>query len=237
MQPVDITATAPGAEHAPPGPGSLDPALSLTHTLREAARYGRRAVLLCSFQKEESVLIDELVRLDQGTGRTVRIVTIDTGVLFPETLQTWRAFEERFGVSIEVFDASNPDAPWSGPGHCCSEAKVAALERALDGADAWITGIRREQGPTRADAQPIERDRKRGLWKYNPLAHWTDRDLWRRISERDLPYNPLHDRGYDSIGCAPCTQPGSGRDGRWAGTAKTECGLHVEVVEPGSDAG
>jgi phosphoadenosine phosphosulfate reductase len=210
----------------------LDPALSLTHTLREAARHGAGAVLLCSFQKEESVLIDELLRLDQGTGSAVRIVTIDTGVLFEETMQTWRAFEERFGVEIEVFDASSPDKPWSGPEHCCSVAKVAALESALKGAEGWITGIRREQGPTRADTLPIERDDKRNLWKYNPLAHWTDKDLWRRINERGLPYNPLHDQGYESIGCAPCTQPGSGRDGRWAGTDKTECGIHVEVVEP-----
>jgi phosphoadenosine phosphosulfate reductase len=207
------------------------PALSLTHTLREAARHGQLAVLLCSFQKEESVLLDELLRLDQGTGKTVRIVTIDTGVLFDETLRTWRAFEERFDVKIEVQDASSAEKPWSGPEHCCSVAKVAALESALSGAEGWITGIRREQGPTRASTELIERDENRGLWKYNPLAHWTDRDLWRRIHERDLPYNPLHDQGYDSIGCAPCTQPGSGREGRWAGTDKTECGLHVEIIE------
>ena len=209
----------------------LDPSLSLTHTLREAARHRQRAVLLCSFQKEESVLIDELLRLDQGTGKAVRIVTIDTGVLFEETLRTWREFEERFGVKIEVQDATSPAAPWSGPDNCCSAAKVAALERTLQEADAWITGIRREQGPTRAEAQPIERDGTRGIWKYNPLAHWTDKHLWRRIQERDLPYNPLHDRGYDSIGCAPCTQPGAGRAGRWAGTDKTECGLHGESLE------
>jgi phosphoadenosine phosphosulfate reductase len=209
----------------------FDPAPGLTHTLREAARHGAKAVLLCSFQKEESVLLDELLRLDQGTGRAVRIVTIDTGVLFPETLATWRAFEERFGVEIEVQDASNREQPWSGPEHCCSAAKVAALESTLDGAEGWITGLRREQGPTRADAELIERDNKRGLWKYNPLAHWTEKDLWRRIHERELPYNPLHDQGYESIGCAPCTQPGSGREGRWAGTDKTECGLHIEIVE------
>src|SRR3981081_3572216 len=87
----------------------FDPAPSLTHTLREAARHGANAVLLCSFQKEESVLLDELLRLDQGTGKAVRILTIDTGVLFAETMKTWRAFEERFGVEIEVFDASSPD--------------------------------------------------------------------------------------------------------------------------------
>jgi phosphoadenosine phosphosulfate reductase len=215
-------------EHDIAAAASLDPAIGLTHALREAARHGRQAVLLCSFQKEESVLLDELLRLDQGTGREVRIVTIDTGVLFEETMQTWRAFEERFGVKIEVQDASNPERPWSGPEHCCSAAKVAALERALAGAAAWITGIRRQQSPTRASAQLIERDEKRDLLKYNPLAYWTDRDLWRRIHERDLPYNPLHDRGYESIGCAPCTQPGAGREGRWAGTDKTECGLHVD---------
>jgi len=225
--------------HIAPVTTKIDPAYSLTHTLREAARHGERAVLLCSFQKEESVLLDELLRLNQemapaAPGKALRVVTIDTGVLFPETLATWRAFEQRFGVEIEVQDASSPDPenPWSGPEHCCSVAKVAALESSLAGAEGWITGIRREQGPTRASTELIERDDKRGLWKYNPLAHWTDKDLWRRINERNLPYNPLHDQGYESIGCAPCTQPGSGREGRWAGTDKTECGLHVEVVEP-----
>jgi phosphoadenosine phosphosulfate reductase len=199
----------------------------LSETLREAVeRHGDKVVLLCSFQKEESVLIDELLRI--GDGQTpVRIATIDTGVLFPETLQTWRAFEERFGIAIEVHDASNASAPWSGPEHCCSVAKVAALEHALQGAEGWITGIRREQGPTRAGTELVEVDAKRELRKYNPLALWSEKDLWTRIFERDLPYNPLHDQGYSSIGCAPCTQPGAGREGRWAGTDKTECGLHV----------
>jgi phosphoadenosine phosphosulfate reductase len=205
----------------------FDAASALSETIGKAIeRHGERAVLLCSFQKEESVLLDELLRIS-GRPDPVRIVTIDTGVLFEETLQTWRAFEERFGVKVEVYDASNSEQPWSGPEHCCSTAKVAALERALAGAEGWITGLRREQGPTRAATELIERDDHRELWKYNPLAHWTDQDLWRRIHERDLPYNPLHDQGYESIGCAPCTQPGNGRDGRWAGTDKTECGLHV----------
>jgi phosphoadenosine phosphosulfate reductase len=203
----------------------------LADTLREAVdRHGERAVLLCSFQKEESVLIDELLRVSDGRTDSVRIVTIDTGVLFEETLQTWREFEQRFAIKVEVQDAASPDTPWSGPEHCCSVSKVAALERALSDADGWITGIRREQGPTRANTELIEHDQARGIWKFNPLAHWTDRDLWRRIHDRDLPYHPLHDQGYESIGCAPCTQPGSGREGRWAGTEKTECGLHVEPV-------
>jgi phosphoadenosine phosphosulfate reductase len=202
----------------------------LSDTLRKAtSSHEQRVVLLCSFQKEESVLLDELLRVTDGH-TDVSIVTIDTGVLFPQTLATWRAFEERFGVTIEVQDASGPNGPWTGPENCCSVAKVAALARSLEGADAWITGVRREQGPTRVHTELIERDEQRGLWKYNPLAHWTEKDLWRRISERDLPYNPLHDQGYASIGCAPCTQPGSGREGRWAGLEKTECGLHVEPI-------
>lgn len=206
-------------------------ARSLSDTLREAAeRHGERVVLLCSFQKEESVLLDELLRI--GDGQTpVRIATIDTGVLFPETMRTWKAFEERFGIEVEVHDASRVGGdvkqPWSGPEHCCSVAKVAALEQALDGAEGWITGIRREQGPTRADTELIEDDAQRALRKYNPLALWSEKDLWQRIFERELPYNPLHDQGYSSIGCAPCTLPGEGREGRWAGTKKTECGLHV----------
>ena len=156
-------------------------------------------------------------------------MTIDTGVRFDETLATWRAFEQRFGVEIAVEEAFGTP-PWSGPEHCCGAHKVAALNRALQGADAWVTGLRREQGPSRADTQLVEVDTKRGasaIAKYNQLALWTERDLWTRIHERDLPYHPLHDQGYESIGCAPCTLPGSGREGRWAGSDKTECGLHV----------
>jgi phosphoadenosine phosphosulfate reductase len=147
---------------------------------------------------------------------------IDTGVLFPETLETWKRFEERFNVKVEVVDATGA---WSAA-NCCSAMKVAALERALEGVDAWITGIRREQAATRAGARKLERDERRGIWKLNPLADWTEKDLWRYIHAYGLPYNPLHDRGYASIGCAPCTQPGEGREGRWAGTDKVECGIH-----------
>jgi phosphoadenosine phosphosulfate reductase len=188
-------------------------------TLERAAGH-ESLVFLCSFQKEESVIVDELLRVAPHT----RVVTIDTGVLFPETLETWRAFEERFGVHVDVEDAHGP---WTGPEGCCGDAKVAALERALSGADAWVTGIRREQAATRANAEFVEWDGKRSMWKFNPLADWTEKDVWARIAERDLPYHPLHDQGYASIGCAVCTQPGDGREGRWAGTAKLECGIHV----------
>jgi phosphoadenosine phosphosulfate reductase len=199
---------------------STDPAVSLAETLALAAAH-ERLVLLCSFQKEESVILDELL----AVAPHARVVTIDTGVLFDETLATWRAFEQHYGVEVEVEEAFGD---WTGPEHCCGAAKVAALERALAGADAWITGLRREQGPTRAGTQTVDVDDKRGgIAKYSPLAHWSERDLWARISERGLPYHPLHDAGYESIGCAPCTLPGSGRDGRWSGTGRSECGLHV----------
>ena len=195
---------------------------SLSETLRQAAGH-ERLVFLCSFQKEESVILDELAQIAPHA----RVVTIDTGVLFEETLATWRAFERRFGVRIEVEEALGP---WAGPERCCGSEKVAALQRALAGADAWITGLRREQGPTRAATELVEIEHGAGrgaIAKYSPLALWTEKDLWRRIGERKLPYNPLHDAGYDSIGCAPCTRSGSGREGRWAGSEKTECGLHV----------
>jgi phosphoadenosine phosphosulfate reductase len=186
-------------------------------------RFHPRLVLACSFQKEESVLIDMLMK----TAPDARVFTIDTGVLFPDTYQTWKEIEDRYGLRVEVYDASNPENPWTGGDHCCGAQKVAALEEALSDVDGWITGIRREQAPTRANAQHVERDEKRGIWKFNPLVDWTDKDVWNYIAKHDLPYNPLHDQGYDSIGCGPCTLPGAGREGRWAGTDKVECGIHV----------
>jgi phosphoadenosine phosphosulfate reductase len=184
-------------------------------------RFHPQLTMACSFQKEESVLVHMLSEICPEA----RVFTIDTGALFPETLRTWKRFEDRFGIQIEVFEARSPDQPWT-MSNCCSEAKVDAVERALEGAEAWITGIRREQAPTRAAAAKLERDERRGIWKVNPLADWTEKDVWRYIHRHDLPYNPLHDQGYASIGCAPCTRPGAGREGRWAGTDKLECGIH-----------
>jgi phosphoadenosine phosphosulfate reductase len=185
-------------------------------------RFHPRLKVACSFQKEESVLLHMLSEIEPDA----RVFMIDTGVLFPETLQTWKQFEDRFGVKIEIFDAHSPGAPWTGGAHCCGPAKVAALEQALGGVDAWITGIRREQATTRAAAGKLEQDERRGIWKLNPLVDWSEKDIGTYIHIYDLPYNLLHDRGYASIGCAPCTQPGQGREGRWAGTDKVECGIH-----------
>ena len=181
-----------------------------------------RLTMACSFQKEESVLVHMLTQATPSP----RVFTIDTGVLFAETLATWRQFEKRFGLAIDVIDARSPDEPWTAD-RCCGAAKVEALERALaTDVDAWITGIRREQATTRAEAPKLERDERRGIWKVNPLADWTEKDIWRYIHKHDLPYHPLHDQGYASIGCVPCTRPGAGREGRWVGQDKTECGIH-----------
>ncbi len=192
-----------------------------------AQRFGGRLTMACSFQKEESVL----VHMTSQIVPDLRIFTIDTGVLFPETLSTWKRFEDSYGVAIEPFDATSPADPWT-QSTCCGVAKVDALNRALEGHEAWITGIRREQAPTRAAAAKVEYDDGRAIWKVNPIADWSEKDLWRYIYAHDLPYHPLHDQGYASIGCAPCTRPGSGREGRWAGEDKTECGLHVTESGP-----
>ena len=196
----------------------LSEATALSRAIEE---HHPRIALACSFQKEESVLLHMLLQHVPDP----RVFTIDTGVLFPETYATWRELEKRFGVKVEVFDAARPSSPWTAA-DCCGQAKVAALDEALDGLDAWITGLRREQAPTRAAAEELGWDEAHGLWKVSPLVDWSERDVWAYIAEHELPYNPLHDEGYASIGCAPCTLPGSGREGRWAGQEKTECGIH-----------
>jgi phosphoadenosine phosphosulfate reductase len=203
----------------------LEPASAQEVIAYGVEHFHPRLTLACSFQKEESVLFHMLSEIEWGRREPVRAFTIDTGVLFPETLATQKRFEERFGLQIDALDARSPDEPWTAL-RCCGAAKVDALERALSDVDAWITGIRREQAPTRASTRKFERDERRGIWKLSPLADWSEKDLWRYIFEHDLPYHPLHDQGYASIGCAPCTQPGAGREGRWTGQDKTECGIH-----------
>jgi phosphoadenosine phosphosulfate reductase len=183
-----------------------------------------RVALACSFQKEESVLLDMLFALEPKA----RVFAIDTHHLFPETYELWREVERRYGTTVEKFEgAPVEDGLWeANPDLYLAIAKLEPLNRALLDLDAWITGIRRDQSPTRADAPKLGWDAQHELWKANPLADWSDEDCWAYIRERGLPYNPLHDRGYDSIGDTHSTLPGKGREGRWAGSDRTECGLH-----------
>jgi len=189
------------------------------------AEFPGRVALACSFQKEESVLLDMLFGLEPKA----RVFGIDTHHLFPETYELWREVEGRYDTKIEVFAGDSvEDGLWeTNPDLYLAVAKIEPLNRALLDLDAWITGIRRDQSPMRADAPKLGWDDRHELWKANPLADWSDDDCWVYIHERGLPYNPLHDRGYDSIGDTHSTQPGKGREGRWAGTERTECGLHT----------
>ena len=187
--------------------------------------------LACSFQKEESVLLDMLLEREPRA----RIFTLDTHVLFPESYALWRELEQRYGIKLEVYEgpslgrqaATHGEALWErNPDLCCSIRKVAPLAEALSGLDGWITGVRRDQAPSRADTPKLGWDERHELWKASPLADWTDEDVWAYVREHELPVNPLHERGYASIGCTHCTAPGAGREGRWVGIGKTECGLH-----------
>jgi phosphoadenosine phosphosulfate reductase len=188
-------------------------------------RFPGKVALACSFQKEETVLLDMLFAQEPGA----RVFAIDTHHLFPETYEYWKQVEQRYGVTIEKYEgAPVEDGLWeTNPDLYLNIAKVAPLVSALLDLDAWITGIRRDQSPTRAHAPKLGWDEQHDLWKANPLADWSDDDCWAYIRERGLPYNPLHDRGYDSIGDTHSTVPGKGREGRWAGTDKTECGIHT----------
>jgi phosphoadenosine phosphosulfate reductase len=199
-------------------------------------RFEGRILLTCSWQHQSSILVDMLWRL----GAQIRVVELDTGLLFPETYATRERLVERYGLQLERVDPAQTveeqertegPALWSrDPDRCCHLRKVEPLERALAGMDAWITGIRRAQSVTRANAKVLELD-PRGVVKVQPLVGWSDEDVKGYLFAHDVPYNPLHDQGYPSIGCTHCTRavrPGEdSRAGRWADAEKTECGLHV----------
>jgi phosphoadenosine phosphosulfate reductase len=204
-------------------------ALSAEEVLAHVARqHHPRLYVACSFQKEASVIIDMLLALEPAA----RVFTLDTGVLFPETYETWRRIEERYGITIDVYRGEWIDGLWQrDPDACCGMRKVEPLERALSGVDAWITGLRRDQAPSRGGTPKLAPDPGHpGKLKCAPLADWSEQDVWRYIAAHDVPYHPLHDQGYSSIGCTHCTRPGGGRDGRWAGTDKIECGLHLPAT-------
>ena len=222
----ELKAISDGFEGAPP-----------EAVLRWAvAEFGREVALATGFGAEGCVLIDLLARVDTDA----RIFYLDTDLFFPETyalIERLRAryrvrFERRASsLSLAAQAARCGEKLWErDPDECCRLRKVEPLREMLAGLRAWITAIRREQTPARAGARIVERDAKFGLIKINPLAAWSARDVWDYVARHDVPYNPLLDRGYTSIGCVPCTTPvqigEDPRTGRWRGIAKTECGLH-----------
>jgi phosphoadenylyl-sulfate reductase (thioredoxin) len=206
--------------------------------------YGSRLTFATGFGAEGCAIIDLVARHELP----IDLFTLDTGLLFPETYELWRRLEAKYGVTIRaVRPAQSVDeqaaalgpALWERePDRCCDLRKVRPLRAALAGFDAWITAIRRDQTPERATAQVVEQDRKFGLVKVNPLVAWTHDEVWAHLYAHDVPYNPLHERGYPSIGCQPCTSavvPGENlRAGRWRGSAKKECGLHAPAAKEGS---
>ncbi len=208
----------------------------LAHALKQ---YGSDIVLACSFGAEDVVLLDMIQKIAPRT----KLFYLDTDFLFKETHAVKDRLIAKYGLTPEQVlkvtslltpeqqAAQHGEALWTrNPDQCCQLRKIEPLARILSGYAAWITGIRRDQAPTRANAGLVEWDQKFNLVKFNPLATWKSEDVWAYIKVHEVPYNELHDRHYPSIGCTHCTAPvmpgEDPRSGRWKNFAKTECGLH-----------
>ncbi len=210
--------------------------------LLEAVKQIKNITFACSFGVEDMMIVDLIGQL----GLTLPIFYLDTNLLFGETYALIDIVKEKYPhlqfvqvlpkLTLDEQAQQHGDTLWSSrPDQCCALRKVRPLEDHLKGYEGWITGIRRDQSPARANAQTFERDDRFGLTKVNPLVRFTEDEVWQYVRENNVPYNLLHDHGYPSIGCAPCTKavaPGEDpRSGRWAGFAKTECGLHQDTEE------
>src|SRR4051812_37245678 len=195
-----------------------------------------RLTMATAFGPEGCAIIHMLAEIEPR----VRIFNLDTGYQFAETLALRDRIAERYGIEVELVRPDTTVAQYEAgrasplhvvnPNQCCYDRKIVPLRRAVQGYEAWISSIRADQSADRAKAAVVGWDTKFNLVKVNPLLGWTHRDVWAFVMANKVPYNPLHDQGYPSIGCAPCTRPvgpgGDERAGRWAGQAKTECGLH-----------
>lgn len=203
-----------------------------------------RLTMATAFGPEGNCIIHMLAAIERG----VRIFNLDTGYQFQETLQLRETIKERYGIEVELvkpeLTVEEYEREHGGPlynlysDQCCHDRKLVPLRKAIVGYDAWISAIRKDQTEDRGRAAIVHWDAKFGLVKVNPLLHWTKKDVWNFIAKHEVPYNPLHDQGYPSIGCWPCTRavaPGEDeRSGRWAGKVKKECGLHVIEHDQGS---
>lgn len=196
--------------------------------------YSPDVAITSSFGAQSAAILHMAVQIDPN----VRVHTVDTGFLFPETHDFIKKVTKLLNLNlttfttkmdVEAFKRENAHLPEDHPDYCCGDFKVEATERALDGLKCWIAGVRRSQAQTRAQTPHVEL-LESGLIKVAPLASWTDKDIYQYMKEHDLPFHPLWEQGYTSIGCYPCTRkpldPNDPRSGRWAGQSKTECGIH-----------
>jgi len=209
------------------------------------ARFAPRFNMATAFGPEGMVLIHMLAEVAPATP----IFNLDTGYQFKETLELRERVRERYGIEVELkrpkltveqYEAQHGGPVYkSNPDQCCADRKISLLHEAAEGMHAWASAIRREQSPDRARAPIVGWDKKFGLVKVSPLATWTKQNVWKFITDHDVPYNTLHDQGYPSIGCWPCTRAvmfgEDERAGRWSGFAKTECGLHSLDAKPLDD--
>jgi len=200
--------------------------------------YFPQLTMATAFGPEGCCILHMLAEIEPRT----HVFNLDTGYQFPETLALRDRIAKRYGLEVELKGADTTIPEYeaqhggplyrSNPDQCCFDRKIVVLRKAVVGMRAWMSGIRRDQSPDRATAPVVGWDNKFSLVKISPLANWTKRDVWNLITEHDIPYNPLHDQGYTSIGCWPCTRSVAlGEDeraGRWSGFAKTECGLHTK---------
>jgi len=206
--------------------------------------YGDSLTMGTAFGPEGMVIIHMLSEVAPH----VHVFNLETGYQFQETLDLRERVRERYGIDVELkrpeltvqqYEAKHGGPLYkTNPHQCCADRKLAVLERGIEGKSAWISAIRRDQSPDRAQAPIVGWDKKFSLVKINPLANWSKQDVWKMITDHDIPYNPLHDQGYTSIGCWPCTRSvlmgEDERAGRWSGTEKTECGLHS--LDPGDES-
>ena len=202
-----------------------------------ADEYGELLTMATAFGPEGMVIIHMIAEL----GKEIAIFNLETGYQFPETLAMVDRVKSRYGIQVELHRPeltveqfeSQHDGPLykSKPDFCCQQRKLVVLKQAIAGKAAWISAIRRDQSADRARSAIVFWDQRFELVKISPLANWTKQDVWKLITDHDIPYNPLHDQGYASIGCQPCTRAvlfgEDERAGRWSGTEKTECGLHT----------
>ncbi len=199
-------------------------------------RFYPKLTMATAFGAEGCAIIHMLAEIEPR----VRIFNLDTGYQFRETLELRDRIAEKYGIEVEMIRPATTVAEYEAihggplyethPDRCCHDRKILPLRQAIVGYEGWISSIRGDQSKDRANTPKVGWDKKFNLVKINPLLNWTKKDVWSFVVANDVPYNPLHDVGYPSIGCWPCTQPVAPGDderaGRWAGKAKTECGLH-----------